>query len=408
VLTCSTNITATATSSNGAVVFYNSTASGGCSPPPSLSCNPPSGSTFPIGTTTVTCTASDTCGQSTNCSFTVKVVRPPLVLACSTNLTVGATSSNGAVVFYTSTASGGCPPVTLVCNPPSGSTFPIGTVVVTCTASDTCGSTTNCSFLITVTNTVVKRVFVTNSVPPVNAQYISPAQWHALYAGGIYVSNVIHRGFTQSFPPPPSGQTNVHSFGSTVNFMFSTDGGHTFQPASASATATVGMGSVGSQGSDQVYQTEMLQLDLSGGTMPPAMRLRESPSKVSTGQTRISQDSAGYHISSFFDVFTELSMDSGGTWSASDTAGHMEMHIDPAIPPTTLVQPRLQAGHLTVTVQSVLGVRYILEFKTSLTDPAWTTINTTPGNGQVITITDPASGATRRFYHVRVEEDPNQ
>jgi hypothetical protein len=31
----------------------------------------------------VTCTASDTCGTTTNCGFTVTVAQPPLVLAIS-------------------------------------------------------------------------------------------------------------------------------------------------------------------------------------------------------------------------------------------------------------------------------------------------------------------------------------
>jgi HYR domain len=47
----------------------------------SLSCVPASGSTFPIGTTTVTCTASDTHGNTSTASFTVHVKGPPEQLA---------------------------------------------------------------------------------------------------------------------------------------------------------------------------------------------------------------------------------------------------------------------------------------------------------------------------------------
>ncbi|HXI51461.1 MAG TPA: CHRD domain-containing protein, partial [Candidatus Saccharimonadales bacterium] len=39
----------------------------------SFSCAPPSGSTFPLGTTTVTCIAADTVGNSNSCSFTITV-----------------------------------------------------------------------------------------------------------------------------------------------------------------------------------------------------------------------------------------------------------------------------------------------------------------------------------------------
>src|ERR1019366_9487783 len=60
----------------------------------------------------------DSCGNSTNCSFTVTVTRPPIVLTCSSNITVTAASSNGAVVFFSNSASGGCSP------PPSVNAMP--------------------------------------------------------------------------------------------------------------------------------------------------------------------------------------------------------------------------------------------------------------------------------------------
>jgi hypothetical protein len=38
-----------------------------------VACTPPSGSTFPVGTTTVTCAATDTSNNKATCSFTVAV-----------------------------------------------------------------------------------------------------------------------------------------------------------------------------------------------------------------------------------------------------------------------------------------------------------------------------------------------
>src|SRR5205807_2248782 len=93
---------------------------------------------------------NDICGTATNCTFTVTVTLPPIVVSCSSNITVAATSSNGAVVTYISSATGGCSSPSVACNPPSGSTFPVGTSTVTCTACDTCGTCTNCTFTITV------------------------------------------------------------------------------------------------------------------------------------------------------------------------------------------------------------------------------------------------------------------
>lgn len=45
---------------------------------------------------------------------------------------------------------GGVMPVTVVCNPPSGSTFPKGTTTVVCTATDAAGNTNTCTFDVTV------------------------------------------------------------------------------------------------------------------------------------------------------------------------------------------------------------------------------------------------------------------
>jgi hypothetical protein len=59
------------------------------------------------------------------------------------------------------------------------------------------------------------------------------------------------------------------------------------------------------------YDTEMLSMSLTGG----GVMIRESPTKASTGKTSITDIGGGmYHIDSFFDVFTELSLDGGATW----------------------------------------------------------------------------------------------
>jgi hypothetical protein len=62
-----------ATSSAGATVAYTVTASDDTDPAPTVTCQPPSGSTFPLGPTTVTCTATDASGNSATGSFTITV-----------------------------------------------------------------------------------------------------------------------------------------------------------------------------------------------------------------------------------------------------------------------------------------------------------------------------------------------
>jgi len=151
-LTCSSNITVTAPTILGAIISFNLQAAGGCSPA-TVSASPPSGSLFPIGSTTVNVTASDLCGDTNSCSFVVTVNPPatlPIVLTCPSNITVTASSTNGAVVSFAAVAVGGCSLLSVTTVPPSGSLFPLGTTIVTNTASDTCGDTTNATFTVTV------------------------------------------------------------------------------------------------------------------------------------------------------------------------------------------------------------------------------------------------------------------
>jgi hypothetical protein len=71
-ITCPTDQTVTATSSDGAVVNFAPTATENC-PTLMTSCSATSGAIFPIGTTAVTCMATDGGGLQNSCSFNVNV-----------------------------------------------------------------------------------------------------------------------------------------------------------------------------------------------------------------------------------------------------------------------------------------------------------------------------------------------
>lgn len=84
-LTLPSSVTAVLTSRAGAPVKFSATATDPLDPDPVVSCSRQSGSTFPIGTTTVTCTATDAAGNVATGSFQVSVLYrfggflPPLV-----------------------------------------------------------------------------------------------------------------------------------------------------------------------------------------------------------------------------------------------------------------------------------------------------------------------------------------
>ena len=152
------NITTDATGPQGAVVTYTSpTVVDEDSPLPTASCSPSSGSTFAIGTTTVTCTVSDSDDVNSPVSHSFQVVvqdtLPPSLQLPSSPVTANATSPQGAAVTYTVTATDPVYPshqLTINCTPASGSTFPIGTTTVNCTASDPAGNSTSGSFQVVV------------------------------------------------------------------------------------------------------------------------------------------------------------------------------------------------------------------------------------------------------------------
>jgi hypothetical protein len=113
-----------------------------------VTCSPASGSVFPLGGTTVECLASDSRGNQTEAKFGVIVAdTTPPALAAPDAVAATATSSTGATVSYEVSAvdlvDG---PVTPSCSPPSGSPFPLGTTVVTCSAADGRGMVATRSF----------------------------------------------------------------------------------------------------------------------------------------------------------------------------------------------------------------------------------------------------------------------
>ncbi len=156
----SNDITANAASPAGAVVTYTpptATDESGEDLDAAVSCTPASGSVFPIGTTTITCTAtdSDDANSPVSPSFTITVLDGDMKLSnVPADITTDATSSSGAVVSYTppTAVDEDSPAPTVSCTPASGSTFPIGTTTVTCTASDgdTPADSASASFHVTV------------------------------------------------------------------------------------------------------------------------------------------------------------------------------------------------------------------------------------------------------------------
>lgn len=168
-------ISVESTGPSGAQVSYSVSATDNSGVPPTINCNPPSGSTFPIGVTTVNCTATDGSGNSASASFTVTVVfadhTAPVLTGVPLDRVVEANGPSGSIVNYptpTATDDVDGPIAVVTCSPASGSTFPLGTTTVTCTATDSHGNTGSASFSVAVVDTT-KPNLVAPSNRSVNA-----------------------------------------------------------------------------------------------------------------------------------------------------------------------------------------------------------------------------------------------
>ena len=144
-ITCPAPIVTNTCGSSVVVNFVPPTVTGGAL----QSCSPASGSSFVLGTNLVTCTATNACGTNV-CAFTVTVTQIPAVaITCPPSITTNICGSSVIVNFAPPTVTGGA---LQSCSPVSGSPFALGTNLVTCTATNACGTNT-CTFTVTVTQT---------------------------------------------------------------------------------------------------------------------------------------------------------------------------------------------------------------------------------------------------------------
>ncbi len=157
VLSMPNDITAEATSAAGAVVTFTATANDAVDGAVAVTSSPASGSTFPLGDTTVTCTAKDAHGNTATKAFivTVQDKTAPVISGVPDDIAVEADALGGSNVTYTMpTASDAVDgSVSVSATKASGSLFPVGTTTVTFIATDKAGNEATTSFKVTVNDT---------------------------------------------------------------------------------------------------------------------------------------------------------------------------------------------------------------------------------------------------------------
>jgi hypothetical protein len=160
-ITVPADMTAEATSGAGAVVTFTVSASdskGTLTPDVS----PLSGSTFPLGRTTVNVSATGSNGSTSTRQFTVTVVdtTPPAVHVPA-DMILEAMGAGGATAVYSAAATDLVDgDVAAAASPVSGALFPLGISTVMVTATDKAGGTATGTFKITVVDTMPPTIAV--------------------------------------------------------------------------------------------------------------------------------------------------------------------------------------------------------------------------------------------------------
>ncbi|XP_071953163.1 hyalin-like [Antedon mediterranea] len=135
---CPIDIKKNTTTSQTSVTWNDPSVSDHNDPGLSATCTPPSGSSFNIGSTYVTCNATDTAGNTGICGFKVTVNDNRDV-----DDKIRFTVSNQTTVTWDDPSD-----LSVTCDPPSGSSFNIGSTDVTCSTMDMAGNTGSCNFII--------------------------------------------------------------------------------------------------------------------------------------------------------------------------------------------------------------------------------------------------------------------
>jgi len=117
----------------------------------------PSGSAYPIGTTTNTFEVTDAAGNVANCSFDVVITDAELpTITCPANIAQNNDIGDcGAIITFTApVGADNCPAsvTTQIAGLPSGSLFPVGTTTNTFEVVDASGNTATCSFDVVITD----------------------------------------------------------------------------------------------------------------------------------------------------------------------------------------------------------------------------------------------------------------
>jgi len=174
-------------------------------------------------------------------------------------------------------------------------------------------------------------VTVRNVTLPVPGAVYRGGEPHVFMGGEVALFCGVHGSFTSAAMPPAAVGTTVLSE-YTARFV----GELTLEPPAVTSSETHALDlqarmaeSIAlrsSSGGVTTYDTELVTFELQGTGMPSGVMVRESTARASTGVTTVTAVSGGEsRVETFYDVWLDISLDGGRTWTQADNAVRMTL-----------------------------------------------------------------------------------
>jgi hypothetical protein len=104
----------------------------------------------------------------------------------------------------------------------------------------------------------------------------------------------------------------------------------------------------------------------------------------------------------FYRLEVQIGGKNGGLWAQKE-AFYLEVLADTPVTPPTLLNPTLGPQGFALTVNTVEGKNYRLEYKTAFSDVNWNSLPPVLGNGADQVLSDSSASGTHRFYRIRID-----
>ncbi len=191
---------------------------------------------------------------------------------------------------------------------------------------------------------LAQDVSTTPDLAPSNGEYLSTTP--LIYNGsgltvglsGLELTGLSAVNAGNNLPGNTPGNTSTEQFTSFFDVFVSINGGPAIE-STGTGTETVTLTRVNGTGDTGSFNTQLTALDLPGSVAGHSAVLTADTSNPSVGSTTISNASGGdFRINSFFDIFTDLSIDGGALIPQAN--GPTVLTLEPA-PDTSSTLPLL-------------------------------------------------------------------